>query len=213
MSLGETLLLWKSKDKKCCLYKMPYIAAPIWVLGDVITNFYALRATSYRCTYKSQNCFWFTSDAFLKRNILPFWDSYVKFLPGGLWAKVVPKRTTYCITWRVSWRGPFKCLCKQTPLWLVVMSKMPQEPWRSRWPQERDVEQSAPTHAHHTHCACNQLGTMANRRYDVPRDWLRDACQMARVHWGTRCKGFCCKEGLHYRIDQSARNQLKCDQV
>ncbi len=101
MHLGETLLPWKSKDKKCCLYETPYIAAPIWVLGDVITKFYALRATSYRCTYKSQNLFWFTSDAFLKRHILSFWDSYMKILSGDLRAKVVPERTTYCITWGV----------------------------------------------------------------------------------------------------------------
>jgi hypothetical protein len=64
MRLGETLLPWNSKDKKCCLYKTPYVAAPIRVLGDVIAKFYALRATSYRCTYKSQIFFWFTSDAF-----------------------------------------------------------------------------------------------------------------------------------------------------
>ncbi len=57
MRLGETLLPWKSKDKKCCLYEMPYVTAPIWVLGDVIVKFYALRATSYRCTYKSQRFF------------------------------------------------------------------------------------------------------------------------------------------------------------
>jgi hypothetical protein len=54
MCLGETLLPWKFKDKKCCLYKMPYVPAPIWVLGDIIAKFYPLRATSYRCTYKSQ---------------------------------------------------------------------------------------------------------------------------------------------------------------
>ncbi len=55
MHLGETLFPWKSKDKKCCLYKTPYVAAPVRVLGDVIAKFYALHATSYRRTYKSQN--------------------------------------------------------------------------------------------------------------------------------------------------------------
>ncbi len=44
------------------------------------------------------------------------------------------------------------------------------------------------------------------RRYDVPRDWLWDACHMAGVRWGSRYKGFCSKEGLHYCITQSARN-------
>ncbi len=91
--------------------------------------------------------------------------------------------------------------------------KKPKEPWRSRWLRERDVEQLAQTHAHHTHCASRQLGTTANWRYDVPQDWLRDTCQMARVSWGTRCEGFCNKESPHYQIEQSARNQLECNQV
>ncbi len=98
----ETLFLWNSKEKKCCLYETPYIAAPIRVLGNVIAKFYALCATSYRRTYKSQNFFWFMSDTFCKRHVLLFWDSYVKFLKGDLQAKVVPKRTTYCVTWGVS---------------------------------------------------------------------------------------------------------------
>ncbi len=106
MSLGETLLPWNSKDKKCCLYEMPYVAAPIWVLGDVIAKFYALHATSYRRTYNSQNFFWFTSDKFLKRHVSSYQDSYVKFLRGDLQAKVVPERTTYRITWWVPQRVP-----------------------------------------------------------------------------------------------------------
>ncbi len=82
----------------------------------------------------------------------------------------------------------------------------PQEPWRSRWPWERNVERSALTHARHTHCASRQLGTTADRRYDVPWDWLQEAWQMTRVCWGTRCKGFCSKEGLHCQMEWSARN-------
>ncbi len=110
-------------------------------------------------------------------------------------------------------KSTFKRLCKQTPLWRFVMSKTPQEPQRSRRPQERDVQWSAPFHARHTHCATRQLGTTADRRYNIPRDWLREACQMARVHCETRCTGFCCKECPNYRIEQSARNQwnaIKC---
>ncbi len=114
---------------------------------------------------------------------------------------------------RSSMKSTFKRLCKQTPPWLVVMRKEPQELWRTRRPQERDIEQSAPTHARHTHCASRQLGTTANRRYDIPWDWLQDACQMARVRWGNRCEGFFSKEGPHYWIDQSARNQLEHNQV
>jgi hypothetical protein len=91
--------------------------------------------------------------------------------------------------------------------------KKPQEPWRSRWLRERDVEQSAPTYARHTHCASRLLSTTANQRCDVPWDWLWDACQMARVHWGTRCKGFCCKEDPHHCMKRSARNPLEREQV
>ncbi len=87
----------------------------------------------------------------------------------------------------------------------------PQVP--QRWPPERDAEWSAPTNVRHTHCTPRQLGTTADWRYDVPWDWLWDACHMAGVHWGTRCKGFCSKEGPHYRIEQSARNPLGRDQV
>ena len=54
MHLGETLLLWKSKDKKCCLYETPYVAAPVRILDDVIEKFYALRATNFGRTYKNQ---------------------------------------------------------------------------------------------------------------------------------------------------------------
>ncbi len=36
---------------------------------------------------------------------------------------------------------------------------------------------------------------------------------MARVNWGTCCEGFYCKEGPHYRIEQSARNPLEHKQV
>jgi hypothetical protein len=44
------------------------------------------------------------------------------------------------------------------------------------------------------------------RRYDVPWDWLWDACHMAGVHWGSRWEGFRSKEGPHYCFEQSARN-------
>jgi hypothetical protein len=57
MHLGETLLPWNSKDKKCCLYKTSYAAAPVRVLGDFITKFSALHATNFRRTYKNQKFF------------------------------------------------------------------------------------------------------------------------------------------------------------
>ncbi len=45
--------------------------------------------------------FWFMSYAFLKRPISSYWESNVKFLQGGLQAKVVLDRNTYCVTWGV----------------------------------------------------------------------------------------------------------------
>jgi hypothetical protein len=91
--------------------------------------------------------------------------------------------------------------------------KEPQEPWRTRRPREWDVELSALTHSHHTNWASRQLGTTANRRYGIPRDWLREACQMARVRWGTHCKGIFSKEGPHYWMEWSTGtiwNAIKC---
>ncbi len=116
------------------------------------------------------------------------------------------------------WKGLLITLLEESPKEYLQVSlqadsaltrrheKTPQEPWRSRWPQERDVEQSALTHARQTHCASRQLCTTADRRYDLPQDWLQDACQIARVCWGARCKGFRSKKGPHYCIEQSARN-------
>jgi hypothetical protein len=43
-------------------------------------------------------------------------------------------------------------------------------------------------------------------RYDVPRDWLWDACHMAGVRWWSRCKGFHSEEGTHYCVRRHARN-------
>ncbi len=106
-----------------------------------------------------------------------------------------------------------KRLCKQTLLWLVVMKKSLRNPEEQADHKKRDVEQSALTHVRHTHCASSELGTTANRRCDVPRDWLWEACHMARICWGTRCKRFCSKECPHYWMEWSARNHLERDQV
>ncbi len=200
MRQGETLYPWKSRDKKCCLYETPYVAAPIWILGDIIAKFSALRATSYRCTYKSQ--------VFFGSQVTHFWRDPSHHIKTPTWNfyKEVYEPKWYQIGLLIAllenpMKSTFKCLFKHTPLWHVIMSKMHQEPWRSRWPQERDAERSTPTHVCHTHCTSRQLSTTAYQRCDVPWDWLRDTCQMARVHWGTRCKGFCSKGGLHYQIE------------
>jgi hypothetical protein len=57
MHLGVTLLPWKSKDKKSCLYETPYVAAPVRVLGDVTTILSALGVTNFGFTYKNRKFF------------------------------------------------------------------------------------------------------------------------------------------------------------
>jgi hypothetical protein len=98
MRLGETLLPWKSKGKKCCLYETPYVAAPVRVLGDVIAKFSTLLVTNFGCTYNNQKFFLVHKRQVSEETVSSYWDSYMRFLRGGLQAKVVPERTTYRVT-------------------------------------------------------------------------------------------------------------------
>ncbi len=126
------------QGKKCCLYETPYIAAPIWVPRWCHREFYALRATSYRRTYKNQNfVFWFTSDAFRKRPVLSYWDSYVNFYEEVYEQRWYQKRTPHCITWGVPQRVPQASLQADSALTRCHKQK-PQEPWKIRWPQEKE---------------------------------------------------------------------------
>jgi hypothetical protein len=213
MHLGETLLAWKSKDKKCCLYVTPYIAAPIWVLGDVIAKFYPL-LRDFLQTHLEEWVFFLVHEWRLSEVTCLIISRLICEISTSRSTSKSGTRKDYLSRYlRNPAKSTFKRLCKQTLLWLIVMKKEPQEPWRTRRPQERDIEWSALTHTRHTHCTFRQLGTTADQRYEVPWDWLQEACQMARVRWETRCKGFCSKEGPHYQIGQSARNQLERDQV
>ncbi len=49
------------------------------------------------------------------------------------------------------------------------------------------------------------VGDVVTQRYDILRYWLWDACHMARVRWGSCCKGFCSKEDPYYPLEQSKR--------
>jgi hypothetical protein len=69
---------------------------------------------------------------------------------------------------------------------------------KGRWVISPKYRASHPRHF----CA---VGDVFAQRYDVLCDWLWLACHMAGVRWGSRCKGFCSKEGLHYCIEQSTR--------
>ncbi len=202
---------WNSKDKKCCLYDTPYVAASVRVLGDVIAKLYPTR-----------NFLWTHLQDPLGSWVTWFWGDPSRHTchiknPTCILYKEVYKQMWYQ-------KGLLITLEKFHNKYLQVFhlgysalrwchEHNPQKPWRLRWLREKDTEQSALTQAHHTHCAPRQLGTTADWRYDVPRDWRWDACQLARVHWGTCCEGFCSKESLHYCIERSARNPLERDQV
>jgi hypothetical protein len=124
---------------------------------------YALRATSYRCTYKSQEFFfWFMSDAFCKRPISSYQDSYVNFYKEIYKQRWYRKRTTYCISGGVT-HEYLKRLYRQTPIWLIDRSRSLRNPEEQDDRKKRDLEQSALAHSRHTHCTPMQLGTTADR--------------------------------------------------
>jgi hypothetical protein len=156
--------------------------------------------------------FWFTSDAFRKRPVSSYQDSYINFYKEIYERRWYRKRTTYCVSGGVTRRVPQVSLQANSTLTRHHEQK-PQEPWRTRWPQEMgrwaispDSRASHPLHSY-------AVGYYSQSKCNVPWDWLREACHMARVRWGTCCEGFCSKEGPHYQMEQSARNQLEGDQV
>ncbi len=208
MRLGETLLPWNSKEKKCCLDETPYIAAPNirWRHRKILRP-----TTDFLQTHLQ------VPDYFLVHEWRVSEETRLVIL-RLLWEISMRRSTSESGTGkdylsrylRSPGKSTFKRLYKQTPLWLVVKRKEPQEPWRTRRPRERDVEQSAPTHASHTHYAPWPFG-----HYGRSKVWcsLGLTLRMARVQWGTRCEGFCSKEGPHYWMERSAKNHLERDQV
>ncbi len=142
---------------------MPYVTAPIRVPRWRHCKFYALRTTSYGRTYKSQNSFFGSRVThFVIRDPschikTPTWISMRRSTSKGgnrnglLIALLEESREEYLMR-----------LCKPTPLWLIVMSRSLRNPEEQDEGKKRDVEQSAPTHTRHTHCASGQLGTTAD---------------------------------------------------
>jgi hypothetical protein len=169
--------------------------------------------TSFGRTYKNQflfvsrvTCFWRDPSCQIKTPASLFYEEVYeqKWCQKGLRIVLEESHEEYL---QVSFQGYSALMWRH--------EHTPQEPRRTIWLQERDAGCSAPTHSRHIHihCAPRQLGTTANQRYDIPWDWLWNTCLLARLHWGTHGKGFCSKEGLHYRIRQSGRNPLVCDQM
>jgi hypothetical protein len=86
----------------------------------------------------------------------------------------------------------------------TLKNKMLQE--KGRWAISPDSCASHPLHSY-------AVGYYSQSKYNVPRDWLWEACHIASVPWGTHCKEFCSEEGPHYRMERSARNHLERNQV
>ncbi len=99
---------------------------------------------------------------FCKRPISAYRDSYVNFYKEFYERSWYRKRTTYCISSGVP-QEYLKRLYKQALLWLVVRSRNLRNPEEQVDHKKRDVEQSAPAHARHTHCTPMHLGTTADQ--------------------------------------------------
>ncbi len=121
MHLGETLAPWNSKNKKCFLYKTPYVAAPVRVLGDIIAKPMPYEQIPFGHTYKNQNFFlvhdWRVSQEtrlVILRLLheISMWRSTSK--------SVTEKDYLSCL--RSSVTSTFKWLIKDTLRWRVVMS-------------------------------------------------------------------------------------------
>jgi hypothetical protein len=180
---------------KCCLYKMPYLAAPIQVVGDVIANSMPtcdfLQMHQWEPDFFGSQVTRFVRDMFLHFKT-PTWNFYEEIYKWR-WYQMdylshylrSPAKSTSSIAKSTSSISESR-FCSDLLSWEKSLRNQEEQDDCKK----RDVEQSAPTHAYHTHCTPMQLGTTANRRCDVPRVWLQEAYHMARVHWGTRCEGF-----------------------
>ncbi len=153
------------------------------------------------------------SDAFLKRYILSFWDSYVKFLRGDLQAKMVPERTNYCVTWGVPQRVPSRVSTSRLRSDSLLWENSLRNP-ETQEDREKGMLSNQPQLTRVTPTAL--LGSWVLQPIEgmtSHRTVFKKRAKMARVHWGTRCEGFFSKGGPHYRMERSARNHLERDQV
>ncbi len=175
----------ETQRPKCCLYKTPYITAPVRETGDVIARTPLYAQLPSDAPTRTRINFWFMNNTFLKRPILLKEWLLRTFSTRKPHAKAVPLKDYFTQQ---------KQYHKRTTLLTL--------PWKT---QERDAEWSAPTIMRHIHGASVLLGTTITQRYDAPRDWLCNACHMAGVCWWSGCKGFRSEEGLHYCLEQSAR--------
>jgi hypothetical protein len=129
--------------------------------------------------------FWFMSSGFLKRPILlKYW-----LLRPFFYKEATCKSST--IKWLLY-------AAKAVPSKDYFVHLTLKNARKGRWVISPNYRASHPWRF----CA---VGDLVAQRYDILWDWLWDACHMAGVHWVSRCKGFCSKEGPHYCLEQSVR--------
>ncbi len=123
MRLGETLPQWNSKEKKCCLYETPYVAAPMRVLGDVIAKAMPYKQIPLDAPTRTRKFSWFTSDKF-SRDPSCHIETPASNFYKEIYEKVVPERTTYC-AWEVPWWVPSsilpRILCSDLASWAKTL--------------------------------------------------------------------------------------------
>ncbi len=146
--------------------------------------------------------FWFTSDAFLEQLFLSFWDSYMKFLQGYLQAKVVPERTSYCVTWGVPRRVPSSISTSSLRSDLLSWKKSLRNP-EEQEDYKKGTLSNQPWLTRITPSALlgswvlQPIKGMASLGTDFEKHakWQESVKEPA-------AKNFCSKEGQHYLIDQ-----------
>ncbi len=118
--------------------------------------------------------FWFTSSGFLKKPIsLKYWLLHPFFCEEATCKSSTVKGLLYAAKALPS-KDYFTHLIQKNArkgCWVISPNYRTSHPW----------------------CFC-AVGDVVAQRYDIPWDWLWDACHMAGVHWGSCSKGFCSKE-------------------
>jgi hypothetical protein len=195
-------------------FKTPYKQHPRRsTIGDVIAKsmpsarFPTAAPTRARISFS-----WFTSDVVLQETRLITSRLLREFLRGDLQAKVVPETDYLLHFWRSHTWVPQASQQADSAL-THRQEQKPKDPRRTRWPQEKgrgpispDSRTSHPLHS-------MQLGTTA---IEV---WCSLGLTSRSMPYGKGsiekpgCEGFQSKEGPHYQLEWSVRNQLDCNQV
>jgi hypothetical protein len=82
----------ETQRPKCCLYKTPYVAAPVKETGDVFARTPLYAGVPTDAPTRTRILFWFTSNAFLKRLVSSKYWLLCPFFTRKPHAKAVPSK-------------------------------------------------------------------------------------------------------------------------